>query len=230
MFLIHPDLIMWVSTISTSIVDLDLRPPSWLGCMKLFDAILNWSLSLITFSMSLLTVLRRTIGLNDLGKSYDFLFSLGMTTVVDFLKCEGQYPNSIHALAMWMIILRHSSSLRILLRWLYINLSGPCAEELLQLDKTDLNSSFEKASQGEVDLSVISLRIFISTCQWRAILKVEWRAFHKSLISRHCWLLYLMVLMAGNLHLLTQFINFQGPCFLLAIYQLLKCFMMLTCF
>ena len=131
MFLIHPDLIMWVSTIPVSIVDLNLRLPSWLGCMKLFDAILNWSLSLITFSMSLPTVLRRTIGLNNLEELYNFLFGLEMMTIVDFLKCEGQYPNSIHTLAMWMIILRHSSSLRILLRWLHINLSGPGVEKLL---------------------------------------------------------------------------------------------------
>ena len=200
--------------------------------MKLFDAILNWSLSPITFSMSLSTVLRRTIGLNNLGELYDFLFSLGITTVVDFLKCEGQYPNSMHVLAMWMIILRHSLSLRIFLRWLHVNLSGPGTEELLQLDKANLNSSFEKAGQGEVGLLVISSRIFISTCWWRAILKVEWRVFHKLLISRYCWLLYLIVSMAGNLHLLTQFINSQGPCFLLAISWILvskkDCFVDLT--
>jgi len=43
----------------------------------------------MTFSISLPTVLRKTIGLNDLGESYKFLFGLGMMTVVDFLKCEG---------------------------------------------------------------------------------------------------------------------------------------------
>ena len=118
MFLTHPDLIMWVSAISISIIDLNLRPLSWLRWMKLFDAMLNWSLSLITFSMSLPTVLRRTIGLNDLGKLYNFLFSLEMTIIVDLLKCEGQYPNLIQVLVMWMIIiiLRHSLFLRIILR------------------------------------------------------------------------------------------------------------------
>ena len=45
----------------------------------------------MTFSMSLLTVLRRTIGLKALRESYDFLLDLGITTVVDLLKCEGQY-------------------------------------------------------------------------------------------------------------------------------------------
>ena len=131
--------------------------------MKLFDVMLNWSLSPITFSMSLPTVLRKTISLNDLGESYNFLFSLGMTIIVNLLKCKGQYPNLIQALAMWMIILRHSSSLRMILRWLHINLSGPGAEELLQLDKASLNSSFEKEDQGEVGLLVISLRMSIST-------------------------------------------------------------------
>ena len=163
MFLVHPTLMIWVSTTSTSIVDLNLKLPSWLGWMKLFDVVLNWSLSLITFSMSLPTVLKRTIGLNDLGESYNFLFSLEMTIIVDLLKCEGQYPNSIQALVMWMIILRHSSSLRIILRWLHINLSGSGTEELLQLDKASLNSSFEKEDQGEVGLLVISLRMSIST-------------------------------------------------------------------
>jgi len=41
-------------------------------------------------------------------------------------------------------------------------LSGLGTEELLQLDKAHLNSSFEKAGQGEVGLSAISSRISIS--------------------------------------------------------------------
>ena len=45
-------------------------------------------------------MLSRIIGLKDLGVLYDFLFGLGMMTVVDLLKCEDQYPNSIQALAM----------------------------------------------------------------------------------------------------------------------------------
>ena len=131
MFLTYPDLTIWVSAISASIIDLNLRPPSWLGWMKLFAAILNWNLSPITFSMSLPTVLRRTIGLNDLDESYKFLFSLEMMTVVNFLKCKGQYPNLIQVLAMHMMTLRHLSSLRIVLRWLHDSLSGLGAERLL---------------------------------------------------------------------------------------------------
>ena len=221
MFLTQPVQMIWVNIIPASIVDLNLRLLSWLGWIKLFVAIANWSFSLITFSISLLTVLSRTIGLKDFSKSYDFLLDLGMTTIIDFLKYKGQYSNSIHTLVIWIIILRHSSSLRILLRWLHINLSVPGTEELLQLDKANLNSSFEKVGQGKIDLLVISSRIFISTCWWRAVLKVEWRAFHKLLISRHYWLLYLMVLMVGNLYLLTQFMNSQGLCFLLVISWIL---------
>ena len=70
----------------------------------------------MTFSMSLPTVLRRIIGLNNLEELYDFLFGLGITTVVDILKCDGQYPKLIQALAIWMIVLRHLLSLRIILR------------------------------------------------------------------------------------------------------------------
>ena len=70
----------------------------------------------MTFSMSLLTVLRRTIGLKALGESYDFLLGLGITTVVDLLKCEGQYPTSIQALAMLIMTLRQSSSLKIVFK------------------------------------------------------------------------------------------------------------------
>ena len=70
----------------------------------------------MTFSMRLPTVLRRTIGLKALGESYDFLLGLGITTVVDLLKCEGQYPTSIQALVMLIMTLRQSSSLKIVFK------------------------------------------------------------------------------------------------------------------
>ena len=136
---------IWIRATPASIVNLNLKLPSWLGWMKSFAAILNWSLSPITFSMSLPIVLRRTIGLNDLGESYDFLLDLGMTIMVDFLKCKGQYPSLIQALAILIMTLRHSSSLRITLRWLHDSLSGLGADKLLQLDMANLNSSLEKA-------------------------------------------------------------------------------------
>ena len=43
----------------------------------------------MTFSMSLPTILRRTIGLKALRESYDFLLGLEITTIVDLLKYKG---------------------------------------------------------------------------------------------------------------------------------------------
>jgi len=176
---------MWVRATPASIVNLNLRPLSWLGWIKLFEAVLNWRHSPMTFSISLPTVLRRTIGLKALGESYDFLLGLGITIIVDLLKWESQYPTSIQALVMLIITLRQLSSLRIVFKWLHDNLSGPGADELLQLASASLNSSFEKVGQDEMGLSVISSRISTSTWQWSAILNVKWRAFQRSSISRH---------------------------------------------
>jgi len=70
----------------------------------------------MTFSISLLTVLRRTIGLKALEELYNFLLGLGIMTVVDLLKCKSQYPTSIQALAMLIITLRQSSSMKIVFK------------------------------------------------------------------------------------------------------------------
>ena len=172
-FLTQPIQMIWVSAIPASVMDLNFRPPSWLGWIKLLAAMANWSLSPITFLISLPTVLSRTIGLKDFSKSYDFLFSLEMMIVIDLLKCYGQYPSSIQVLAIWIMIPRYSLSLRIILRWLHDNLSGPGAEVLLQLAIAILNSSFENGGQGEIGFLGISSRILTSTWQWRAVLNVE---------------------------------------------------------
>ena len=58
--------------------------------MKLLDIEWNWSLSPIIFLNHLPNVLSSTIGQKYLGESYDDLFSLGMITIVDVLKWEGQ--------------------------------------------------------------------------------------------------------------------------------------------
>jgi len=92
----------------------------------------------------------------------------------------------MHVLAIQMKESRHSISSKIILRWFHENLSGPGAEELLQLDNANLNSSLENSGQDMVGLSLILLRVDVSTWQLLAILKVEWRAHHKSLISKHC--------------------------------------------
>jgi len=146
-FLTQPIWIMCVSATPTSVIDLNFNLPSWLGWIKLLAAMMNCSLSPITFLISLPIVLSRTIGLKDLGESYDFLLSLGIMTVVDILKCEGQYPNSIQVLAIPIMLFKHSLFLRMILRWLYDNLSGPEVKVLLQFAMVILNSSFEKGAQ-----------------------------------------------------------------------------------
>jgi len=159
---------------------------SWLGWIKLLDTVCNCSLSPMTFLISLPIVLKRTIGLNDLGESYNFLLGLGITIIVEVLKCDGQYPKLMHALAIQMKVSRHSMSSNIILRWFHKRLSGPGAEELLQLDNANLNSSLENSGQDMMDLSLISSRIDVSTWRLLTVLKVEWRAHHKLLISKHC--------------------------------------------
>jgi len=110
---------------------------------------------------------------------------------------------------MLMILRRHSSYLRMCLRWCQVTLSGPGADELLYLLITFLNSNLENSSHDEVDLFLISLRI--STLTWRLIawLNVLWRTPHKLSGVMHGWLLNLIASVAGSLHLLIQFINFQ---------------------
>jgi len=69
LFFTHTEQIAWVSATSVSEVDLNLRPPSWLGWMKSFLITWNWSLSAITFLMNFPRVFKRTMGWKDLGLS-----------------------------------------------------------------------------------------------------------------------------------------------------------------
>ena len=90
-------------------------------------------------------------------------------------------------------------------------------EELLQLQITFLNSTFEKGSQASNLLSwSLSSRLKSTHLSW-ALLKVEWSVFQRLSISRHGWLLNLIALTARSLYLLIQFIRSHGPTFLLAI-------------
>ena len=52
-------------------------------------------------------------------------------------------------------MLRHSLSLSITLKWLHDSLLGPGADELLQLDMANLNSSLEKAGHGELSIYIV---------------------------------------------------------------------------
>ena len=160
---VHPDHTIWVSAMPASAVDLNFRPPSWLRWMKLLDVTINWSLSAITFSMSLPRVLRSTIGWKAFGLSYDDLFGLGMTTVVDTLKYLGQWPRSIHASAMLMILERQSSFLKMSFQWRHVSLSGPGVDVSIHLLIADLNSYLEKEFQLWRGLYATSLRMLGST-------------------------------------------------------------------
>ena len=102
------------------------------------------------------------------------------------------------------------------LRCIHDSLSGPGVNELLQLPKAILNFSFENRAQVEVCLFPILSKMLVSTWWWSAVLKEEWRVFHKLSRERHGWLSYLMASTAGNLCLLTQFMSSQGSWLLLA--------------
>ena len=136
----------------------------------------NCGLSPITFLNSLPIVLSRTIGQKVLGVSYDFLLGLGMMMVDETLKCNSQWSNSMHALAMSMNFLRHVASLTYLLRCFYDNLSGLGINELLHFAIVLVNSSSEKGFHFIVGLFIISLSKFKSTLQLWAKLKEEWSA------------------------------------------------------
>ena len=88
-FLIHPDLIMCIRVTPASMVDLNFKLPNLLGWIKSLAMAWNCILSPMTFSISFPRVLSKTIGLNDLGESYDDLFGLGMITIDDLLKWFG---------------------------------------------------------------------------------------------------------------------------------------------
>jgi len=173
------DWIICIRVTPASMVDLNFRPPNWLGWMKSLVTTWNWILSSMTFSISLFKVLSKTIGLNDLGESYDDLFGLGMITVDDLLKWFGQYPKSMQAFAILMMLVMQTSSVRIILRWFHDNLSGSGVNKLLHLFNAILNSSFENGTQAVTCLFPISSRILILTWRWKVMLKEKWRAFYK---------------------------------------------------
>ena len=220
-FLVHPNQIICVRVTSASMVDLNFRPPNWLGWIKLLLTMWNCNLSPITFSISFPRVLSKTISLNDLGKSYDGLLGLGMITIDDILKWFGQYPKLMYVLAILMTLVIQSLSFIMDLRCLHDSLSSLGVDELLQLSKVILNFSFENGTQVKVCLFPISSKMLVSTWWWSAVLKEEWRVFHKLSRERHGWLLYLMAFTAGNLCLLTQFMSSQGPWLLLATFWIL---------
>jgi len=89
-FLTYPDQIKWVRAMPTSVVDLCLSLPNWHEWMKLLDIDRNCNLSSIIFSKSLPVMLSNMIERNNLGESYKALLGLGIMTVVNILKWDGQ--------------------------------------------------------------------------------------------------------------------------------------------
>ena len=162
-FLVQHDQIIYVRTTPMLVVDLNFRPPNWLGWIKLLLTIWNCNLSPMTFLISFPKVLSNTIGQKDLGKLYDSLLGLEMITVDDNLKWFGQYPKSMHILAILMTLVIQTLSLRMNLRCLHDSLSGSGVDELLQLSNVILNSSLEKGAYIDVCLFLISSKMLVST-------------------------------------------------------------------
>ena len=54
----------------------------------------------MTFSMSLLSILNRTIGQTILSESYKVLLGLEIVIDINYLKYKDQYPKLIHMLAI----------------------------------------------------------------------------------------------------------------------------------
>ena len=149
----------YVSTIPALEVNHCFRLPNWLEWMKLFKIDWNCSLLPITFLMSFPKLLRRTIGLKALEKSYDSLLSLEMMIDVDILKCKGQWSNLKYISVMLIIFFRYKLSLTIYSRYLHDNLLGPRVDELLYLVIELINSSSEKETYSIGHLFGISFNM-----------------------------------------------------------------------
>ena len=176
----------------------------------------------MTFLINLPIVLSRTISQKALRKSYNFLLSLEIMINVKTLKCDGQWPNFIHALALAISFLRNVMSLTHLLRFLHDDLSSPGVDRLLHLEMALTNSFSEKGLQFVTSLLKTSSSKSKLIWQFWAALKDMWRACHKSSSLMYGWLLYWIALMARSFHFLIQFISFYGSQFLLAISWIFK--------
>jgi len=192
-FLTQPTYIRWVRTIPVLVIDYCLRLPSWQGWITFLDNDWNWSLLPITFSINLLSIFNRTIGLNIFGVSYEALLGLGMMIEVDILKCDSQYFKLIYVWAILIKFLRHDKFWIIALRCLQEGLSSPGVKILLHLLIDVKNSSLEKGNYEIIVLFGVSSDKAVLTCWCWAKLKDSWRACHKSSSSRQGYLLYLMV-------------------------------------
>ena len=79
-----------------------------------------------------------------------------MVMVVETLKCEGQYPNSMHMLVMLINFLRHTTFLTYFLRCLHDNLSSSEVDEFLYLAIALVSPSSENELHFMTSLFTIS--------------------------------------------------------------------------
>ena len=84
------------------------------------------------------------MGQKDLGKLYTTLLGFGITIDKDAIKCKGQYPRLIQALAILIMLFKHLSFLITSLRYFHKIQSGPEVDELLHLSMAIINSFLEK--------------------------------------------------------------------------------------
>ena len=146
--------------------------------MKLFEIVRNCSLSPIIFSKSFPIMFNRMMGQKNLGKLYNALLGLGMMTVMDILKWDGQCPKSMQALAISMSLVMYSLFLMILLIWLQDNLSELETNELLHFSMVLISSSLENGAHILMSLLEILSRSWKSTSWDCAELNKLWRVFH----------------------------------------------------
>ena len=206
-----------VSVTLVSVVNCYFKPLSWYKWIKSFKINWNCNLLLIIFSISLLIVLSKTISQKVLEESYDSLLGLGIIIDVKTLKCNGQWPNSIHILVIPINFLKYAASSTILLKCFYNNLSGSGVDKLLHFVIALINSSSENKLYFVTFLLGISSSKSESIWWFCTILKDRWRACHKLLSSIYSQPLYWIASIAGSLCFLTQSISFYSPQFLLAI-------------
>jgi len=150
-----------------------------------------------------------------LRELYDSLLGLGIIMDVETLKCDSQWPNSMHALVMAIRFLRNVTSLIYLLKYLLFS-SG--VNRLLHLLMALMNFFSEKGLLFVTGLLETSSSKSKLIWQFWAVLKDMWKACHKSSSSIHGWPLYWIALMARSFHFLTQFISSHGPQSLSAIF------------
>jgi len=86
------------------------------------------------------------MSLNVLGMLCEILLGLGIMMDIDVLKSASQCPRLIHALTIFMMLLRHDKFFIISLRCLQDSLSDIRVESLLYLWMDDKNSTLRKVA------------------------------------------------------------------------------------